>query len=129
MYKLTTQRVRLYLKVLLNGNFKPLFFKKKFPNKAQYLKCLKECIIKTLMKVYYPYNIDINYKDNVDVFNLLTISKKKGVLIYIECDLNMPVSKKEVNPEDIERNIRVFNLHPSFFKYITVLRYRVLSNQ
>ncbi len=124
MYKSTTRRVKLYLKVLLNSRFKPLFLTRFFSNKNQYLKCLKECIVKTMMKVFYPYNIDISY-DNVSVFNLLTLSKKKGILLYIECDLNMPTSAK-INPHEIERTIRLYNIHPDFLKYVNVLKYKVL---
>ena len=117
--------LRLYLKVAINGEFKPLFLKRKYPNKLENLEYLKECILKTMMKLFYPYNVDINVKDNLLNFNSLTLSESRGIVIYVECKLRLP-PVYEINKQNIEKQIRLYNIHPDFIKYIKIVNHQVI---
>lgn len=109
---------KFFIRVLLNGDFKPIFVNRNkvtFDKKLHY-KLLRESVINMFSKLFYPLNMHLS-EHNVLDFELLKISKQ-GILIHMVNELE---TLGNYNVKELESDLRKYNLHPDFLKYVKIL--------
>jgi len=102
---------KVFTKVALSINFKPLFLKGN-SNKND-LKVLEDVLYNLFTKVNYPHNVDKRA-----VFNYISTSWRTGVILFMEVMLDL---KSE--PKQALKCIRDFNIHPDFIKRINLVSF------
>lgn len=99
---------KAFFKIILSYNFKNIFLKKGH----EHLELLKDSVNFILSRLYYPHNL--NKPADSGELNVISSSKKKGILIFIETELVL-------NDKSI-KNMKDLHINPDFIKSIKLVK-------